>query len=64
MESLKDSSSIVKSASAQALGQYGPDAKSALPALRELAAQKDDKKASQAAVAATKAIQGIEKKKL
>ena len=62
-DALKDSSPTVKIAAAQALGQYGPDAKSALQVLRDLAAMKDDKKVSQSAAAATKAILGTEKKK-
>jgi len=62
-DALKDNAVPVKLAAIQALGQYGPDAKTALPLLRDLAAMKDDKKVSQVAAAAAKAIAGVEKKK-
>jgi HEAT repeat protein len=61
-EALKDSSVNVKIAAAIALSQFGTDAKPALPALRDLAKAKDDKKLSQAANAAAKAISGLGKK--
>jgi len=65
-EALKDSALLVKMAAAQALGQFGSEAKSAVPALMDLAKMKDskdDKKLSQFAAAAAKAIMGTEKKK-
>jgi HEAT repeat protein len=65
-DALKDSTLAVKIAAAQALGQFGPEAQSALPALMELAKikeSKDEKKLSQAAVTAMKSIKGVEKKK-
>jgi HEAT repeat protein len=62
-DALKDSAQVVQIAAAKSLAQYGPDAKSALPALRDLAAKKDDKKLSPVAAAAVKAIAGVEKKK-
>src|SRR5262249_47920799 len=55
---LKDKSVAVKLAAVMALGQYGSDARSALPPLRELAAMKNDKKLSQAARGALEAIAG------
>lgn len=60
-EALKDKSATVKMAAAAALGQFGEDAKSALPSLRELAKDKNDKKVSQAASIAIKAIAGKKK---
>jgi HEAT repeat protein len=66
MEALKDSALAVKLAAIQALGQFGNEASSALPTLRDLAKMKDtkdDKKISQSAAAAAKAIVGNEKKK-
>jgi hypothetical protein len=46
---------------AGALGQYGPDARPALPALREIAKKKTNKKLSQAAALAAKSIAGKKK---
>ena len=58
----KDKSLEVKLAAVQALATFGPDAKSALPAIRELAAQqKDNKKAKGIIQEATKAIAGKKK---
>jgi HEAT repeat protein len=60
-DALKDSSNNVKYAAVNALGQFGPDARSALASLRELAANKKDKKMSTAAKAAVKLISGKKK---
>ena len=62
-DSLKDPVLPVKVAVIQALGQFGSEAESALPKLRELAQKKEDKKLSAVAATAAKAIAGIEKKK-
>ena len=62
-DALKDSSATVKIAAAGALAQYGSEAKSALPTLRDLAKAKDDKKVSQAAATAAKQIGGMPGKK-
>src|SRR5262245_66278227 len=57
-----DKSLEVKLAAVQALATFGPDAKSALHAIRELAAaQKDNKKAKGIINEATKAIAGKKK---
>jgi HEAT repeat protein len=61
MEALKDKSPAVKMAAARALGQYGAEARSAVPSLRALAQAKADKKVSQAARLALKAIAGKKK---
>ena len=66
-DALKDSAVVVKIAAAQALGQFGPEAKTALPDLRDLVKRKDtkdDKKISQFAAAAVKSIEAKQKKKL
>jgi len=60
-EALKDKSPAVKMAAARALGQYGAEARSAVPTLRTLAQAKTDKKVSQAARLALKAIIGKKK---
>ena len=52
----------VKFNSIVALGQYGPDAKDALPPLREFLGKKDDKVNSQAAKMAIGNITGKKKK--
>jgi HEAT repeat protein len=61
-EALKDKAVPVKFAAVNALGQIGKEASPAIPALRELAAAKTDKKLSQAANQAIKAIGGGKKK--
>ena len=61
VEALKDKAPPVRQAAAGALGQIGPDAKDAVPDLRE--AQKDSNKAvSRAAGMALRRIQGKGKK--
>ena len=59
-----DKANEVKLASTVALGQYGPEAKTALPALREFAAKFDNKKSAdaQTVTAAIKSISGKKKK--
>jgi HEAT repeat protein len=55
-EALDDKATGVKLSAMQALAAYGPAAKAALPKLREIAKNKDDKKLSQAAANAAKSI--------
>jgi len=57
-----DKSEDVKFAAVEALGRFGPEAKSALPALREFSTSlKDDKKGRKFVQAATMAINGTKK---
>ena len=60
-EALKDKAMGVKMAAINALGQFGPEARPALPQLRAIAQEKKDKKLSQAANQAVKAISGKKK---
>ncbi len=62
-EALKDKTVVVKMAAINALGQIGKDASPAMPQLRKIAQEKKEKKLSQAANAALKAISGKKKKK-
>jgi HEAT repeat protein len=62
-DALMDKSLQVNLAAVTALGRYGPEAKSALPALREFAKTKgNDKKLKQMIAAALKEISGAKKK--
>ncbi len=62
IDALKDKALEVNLAAVFALGQYGVEARSALPALREFANKKDDKKIKLIVFAAIKEITGAKKK--